>query len=152
MTMSREGGAGTGLDGVEGIFAAAAIRGPELTEVLAGGPTDVRTVVVLGAHDSELVRQAAERGLVPLLPAARTIEEAVALALRQLEELNRFRTTTARLVQVERAKGILMERHRISEHDAHEQMRRHARKLNLKLADVAEAVIESYLLLAVEDV
>lgn len=150
--MSREGGARTGLDGVEGVFAAAAIRGPELTEVLAGGPTDVRTVVVLGAHDSELVRQAAERGLVPLLPAARTIEEALALALRQLKELNRLRTTTARLVQVERAKGILMERHKISEHDAHEQMRRHARKLNLKLADVAEAVIESYLLLAVEDV
>ena len=59
---------------------------------------------------------------------------------------------TARLVQVERAKGILMERHKIGEREAHEQMRRHARKLNLKLADVAEAVLESYLLLAVEDV
>ena len=150
MTMSRDGGARTGLDGVERVFAAAAIRGPELTEVQAGGPTDARTVIVIGDRDSELVRQAAELGLVSSLPAARTIEEALALALRQLEELNRLRTMTVRLVQVERAKGILMERHKISEHDAHEQMRRHARKLNLKLADVAEAVIESYLLLAVE--
>ena len=79
MTMSRDGGARTGLDGVERVFAAAAIRGPRLTEVQAGGPTDARTVIVIGGRDSELVRQAAELGLVSSLPAARTIEEALAL-------------------------------------------------------------------------
>jgi two-component system, response regulator / RNA-binding antiterminator len=142
-----------GLEAVAEVFAAAAVRGPDVAEVEAGVPADApRTMVVIGGRDSELAREAAERGLAPLLPAAGTLEEALALALRQLEELNRLRTMTVRLAQVERAKGILMERQKISERDAHEQLRRHARKLNLKLIDVAEAVTESYLLLAVEDV
>jgi AmiR/NasT family two-component response regulator len=132
------------------VFAAAAVEGPRRDG--AGSQLEAgRTVVLIGGRDSELVRQAADRGIAPLVPAAATLDEALALALKQAEELDRLRTVSTRLATVERAKGVLMERHKVSEHEAHEKMRRHARKLNVKLTDVAEAVLESYLLLPRED-
>ena len=45
------------------------------------------------------------------------------LALKQAEQFDRLRAVTARLAQVERAKGVLMERHKLSERDAHERLR-----------------------------
>jgi AmiR/NasT family two-component response regulator len=80
-----------------------------------------------------------------------SLEAAMALVREQAAELRRLRLLSARLAQLERAKGILMERHSLRERDAHERMRRHARSLNVKLSDVAEAVLASYLLVRSED-
>jgi response regulator NasT len=136
------------------VFAAAVSTGTD--EALAagedrGGAADGRTVVVIGGPESELVTRATEQGLEPLLAREEQLDEAVSLALKQAAELERLRSLTARLAQVERAKGILMERHKMSERDAHERMRRHARNLNVKLAAVAEAVEDSYLLVPAEE-
>ena len=110
-----------------------------------------QVVVVIGGRDSELVARAVDCGLEPLLASAETLEETIALAVRQAAELDRLRTMTPRIAQVERAKGILMERHRLSERDAHKRIRDHARKLNLKLTAVAEAIEGSYLLFPNEE-
>jgi AmiR/NasT family two-component response regulator len=48
---------------------------------------------------------------------------------------------------IERAKGILMERHSLDDRDAFELLRSHARANNRKLVDVARAVAEGHLLL-----
>ena len=105
----------------------------------------------MGARESELVARATERGLEPLLVSDEQLEDAIAMALQQAAELERLRTVAARLGQLERAKGILMERHKVSERDAHDRMRRHARNLNVKIAAVAQAVEDSYLLLPLEE-
>jgi AmiR/NasT family two-component response regulator len=137
----------------ETVFAAAA-AGCDGTGGSLGGERPVpngTTVVVVGAGESELVARAVERGLEPLLVSDERLEDAIAMALEQAEELKRLRAVSARLAQVERAKGILMERHKVNERDAHDRLRRHARNLNVKLATVAQAVEDSYLLLPLEE-
>lgn len=53
----------------------------------------------------------------------------------------------ARDIAVERAKGVLMGRYVLSETEAHGLLRRHARNANLRLVDVAFAVLASHTLL-----
>jgi hypothetical protein len=48
---------------------------------------------------------------------------------------------------IERAKGVLMGRYLLTEQQAHAMLRRHARNSNLRLLDVANAVLESHVLL-----
>jgi response regulator NasT len=128
-----------------GIFAAAAkVRNLEQ-------PEEAQTLVVVGGNESALMERAIALGIAHRVVRAETLEEAIALALKQTQELERLQASTTRLAQIERAKGILMERHKVSERDAHEQIRSHARKHNLKLTAVAEAVEQSYVLLPLED-
>jgi ANTAR domain-containing protein len=134
-----------GAEGRRAIFAAAAKADGHLRR------EEGQTLVVIGADDSELVERATALGIAYQLVDAETLEEAIALVLKESQELERLRTLTPRLAQVERAKGILMERHKLSERDAYEQMRNHARSLNLKLTAVAEAVESSYFLLPLEE-
>ncbi len=109
------------------------------------------TLVVIGGGDSELVERATALGLAHQLASGETLEDAIALALKQVQELARLRSLSARVAQVERAKGILMERHKISEREAHEQLRNHARKLNLRLTAVAQAIENSYVVVPLEE-
>ena len=103
--------------------------------------------VLVDARDGELARRAAESGVESTLVAAETFESAVTLALEQAVELQKLRSTYGWLRLVERAKGILMERHGISERRAYELLHRQARNSNLRVSEVAEAVVESHLLL-----
>jgi AmiR/NasT family two-component response regulator len=48
---------------------------------------------------------------------------------------------------IEQAKGILMERHAIDQEKAFEMLRSHSQHTGRKLIDVADAVVESHLLL-----
>ena len=48
---------------------------------------------------------------------------------------------------IERAKGIVMERHSIDEHAAFELLREHARSSNRRVLDVAHAVVDGHGLL-----
>jgi hypothetical protein len=141
------------VEETEIVFSAAARCGVSDGRADDGGGSigSERPLVVIGRGESELVARATELGLEILLASDEELEQAVALALRQAAELERLRTVSARLAQVERAKGILMERHKVSERDAHDRMRRHARRLNVKLTAIAEAVEDSYLLVPAEE-
>lgn len=55
----------------------------------------------------------------------------------------RFIGGTAR---IERAKGVLMGRFLVNEAQAHAMLRRHARNSNLRIVDVANAILESHVL------
>jgi AmiR/NasT family two-component response regulator len=48
---------------------------------------------------------------------------------------------------IERAKGILMERHSIDDAGAFELLRDHARKGHHKLVEIAQAIVDGHLLL-----
>jgi AmiR/NasT family two-component response regulator len=58
-----------------------------------------------------------------------------------------LQSALGRRALTERAKGILMERHSISEGNAFELLREHSRIANRKLIDLAAAVIDSHRLL-----
>ena len=111
-----------------------------------GLETSTQLVLVDNA-DGELARRAADSGMGTILLEGETLESAVGLALAQALELQKLRTTYGRVRLLERAKGILMERHRVSERRAYELLHRHARNSNLRLSEVAEAVVESHLVL-----
>ena len=99
---------------------------------------------------------AAEKGIFayvsPLEP--KTVQGAIEVAIRRhadterLEEkVDQLETALERRATIERAKGILMERHSIGDREAFELLRTHARANNRKLVDVAGAVADGHLLL-----
>ncbi len=109
-------------------------------------------VLVLDEEDPDLVREALVRGLDAFAgretPAA--LQSAIELARHRHArrgELDRHvRSLEARAERralLERAKGVLMERHGVGERDAYEMLRGHARRHRVTLAATAEAVVHS---------
>jgi response regulator NasT len=106
-------------------------------------------VLVLDGEDPDLVRDALLRGLDAYAgretPAA--LQSAIELARHRFAQLGRARpaglTAEARATRralIERAKGVLMERHGVGEREAYEMLRGHARNHRITLAATAEAV------------
>jgi response regulator NasT len=111
----------------------------------ASGPV----IALLEVEDPELVAAAAERGIFayvrPLEPE--TVQGAIEVALRRhadterLEEkVDQLETALERRAAIERAKGILMERHDLDEVAAFALLRDHARAQRAKVVDVARSV------------
>jgi response regulator NasT len=119
-----------------------------VADVSVRGHDGTPTVVLLDRGDGTLARCASESGVEPLLVRAESIEAAVQGAIDDLRELQRLRALYGRVRLVERAKGILMERHGVSERKAYELLHKHARNSNLRLSEVAQAVLDSHVLLA----
>jgi AmiR/NasT family two-component response regulator len=106
--------------------------------------------------DVEFVAQAAERGISAWIESAspEIVQGAIEVALRRYEEAARLQVKVDQLESalerravIERAKGIVMERHGIDERAAFELMRDHARAQNRRVVDVAVAVAEGHTLL-----
>jgi response regulator NasT len=57
-------------------------------------------------------------------------------------ELSNTRLRLAERKTIERAKGLLMERHKISEEEAYQKLRRLAMDKNLKLAELAQRILD----------
>ncbi len=118
----------------------------ELNEY-ASGPV----VALLHGHDPEFISRAAERGISAYASSAtrESVQAAIDVAmarhaeLRALEEhVSRLEGALERRAVIERAKGILMERHGLSERQAFERIRSHARANNRRVIDVAEQIGE----------
>ena len=67
--------------------------------------------------------------------------------LRRFAEYHDLEGAFGRRGLIERAKGILMERHSINDASAFEMLREHSRTANRKLVDVATAVVDGHRLL-----
>ena len=83
-----------------------------------------------------------------------SVQGAIEVALRRYEETERLEEKVGQLESalerravIERAKGILMERHGVSERDAFDLMRDHARSQSRRVVDVALSVTEGHALL-----
>ena len=118
----------------------------------ASGPV----IAVIERPDPDFIRLAADRGIYayahPLTPSA--VQSAIEVAVRrradaeELEErVDQLESALERRAVIERAKGILMERHGIDDRAAFEMLREHARSHNRKVVDVAGAVAEGHQLL-----
>ena len=118
----------------------------------ASGPVIAQT----RGNDVEFVARAAERGISAWIDtiSPEVVQGAIEVALRRYEETHRLETKVEQLESaldrralIERAKGILMERHSIDERAAFERLRDHARSQSRRVVDVARAVTEGHALL-----
>jgi response regulator NasT len=106
--------------------------------------------------DPEFVARAAERGISAWIEstAPEIVQGAIEVALRRYEEAARLQVKVDQLESalerravIERAKGIVMERHELDERAAFELLRDHARTQRRRVVDVALAVTEGHALL-----
>ncbi len=115
-------------------------------------------VVFLSGHfDEGLLEGVVEAGgMAYLLKPATSAQlwTALELACRRFGELADLREQAARLEEaletrklLSQAKGLLIERHGLSEQEAHRRMQKEASRRNLKLAEVARAVLTAGALL-----
>jgi AmiR/NasT family two-component response regulator len=113
-------------------------------------------IAILEKDDADFVAAAADRGIVAYsrFGDAASIQSAIELAIRRdaekrrlVEQVQRLETALERRAVIERAKGILMERHGDDERRAFDRLREHARSRNRTVVDVAASVAEGHALL-----
>jgi AmiR/NasT family two-component response regulator len=123
----------------------------EITE-FARGPV----IAILEKEDPQFVSAAAERGIYAYAREgmADSIQSAIEVAVRRhaekrrlVEQVQRLETALERRALIERAKGILMERHSVGDREAFDLLRDHARSRNRTVVDVAASVAEGHALL-----
>jgi response regulator NasT len=106
-------------------------------------------VAVIDAEDRAFVNEASQRGVAGYVTSGdpAELQSAIDVVLRRFAQYHDLEGAFARRALAERAKGVLMERHRIAEDEAFEMLRAEARRRRLKLVDVAQTVLDGYLLL-----
>ena len=106
-------------------------------------------IALLEAGDPVWVNEAAKRGIFAYIVDGRAeeMQSAIDITLRRYAEYSNLEGAFARRAVIERAKGIMMSRQEIDEQRAFELLRSQSQRSGRKLYDVAEAVVESHLLL-----
>lgn len=101
-------------------------------------------IAVLAATDSSFVQEAAKRGIFAYVVETDqgALESALEIVLLRFAEYHGLEGAFGRRAVIERAKGILMERHQLDEREAFELLRQHARRNNQKIVEVSNAVID----------
>lgn len=106
-------------------------------------------IALLESADEKWVNEAAKRGIFAYIvngdPAE--MQSAIDITIRRYAEYANLEGAFARRAVIERAKGILMARQTINDQKAFELLRTQSRRSGSKLVDVAQAVIESHMLL-----
>ena len=124
----------------------------EEIDAFSSGPV----IALLDREDSDFVAEAAERGIFAYArqETAESIQSAIEVATRRWRErhdlaaqVERLENALERRAVIERAKGILMERHTIDDREAFQRLREHARSHNRTVVDVAAAVADGHALL-----
>ena len=118
----------------------------------ASGPI----IALLAVDDAAFTRRAAERGIYAAVRGGdpEALQSAIEIAMRRhaetvqlTEQVDRLETALERRAIIERAKGILMERHTLTDRAAFDRLRAHARSNNRTVVDVARAVTDGHALL-----
>jgi response regulator NasT len=106
-------------------------------------------IVLLHAPDPEFVREASKRGVFAHISdtGVDDWQASIDIVLRRFAEYHELQGAFGRRATIERAKGILMERHSIDEEQAFEMLREQSRTANRKLIDLAAAVVDGHRLL-----
>jgi response regulator NasT len=119
----------------------------------ASGPV---LVTVRSAESPHTVARAADMGIAGYVDswAPEDVQAAIEVALRRHRESERLNEKVEQLESalerralIERAKGILMERHGIDDRRAFELLREHARSSGRRVLDIAQAVLDGHALL-----
>jgi AmiR/NasT family two-component response regulator len=106
-------------------------------------------ILLIHAPDPGFVREASRRGIFAYITDDDSNEwqSSIDIVLRRFTEYHDLQGAFGRRAVIERAKGILMERHSVDENGGFDLLRTHARKSNRKLVDVATAVVDGHALL-----
>jgi AmiR/NasT family two-component response regulator len=106
-------------------------------------------IVLLHARDPGFIREASKRGVFAHISDAdaEDWQSSIDIVLRRFAEYHDLEGAFGRRALIERAKGILMERHAINGDSAFELLREHSRVDNRKLIDLATAVVDGHRLL-----
>ena len=118
----------------------------------ASGPV----IAQLPDADVQFLARAADAGISAYAESMdpESIQGAIEVAVRRYREAQRLTEKVSELEGalerrgvIERAKGILMERHSVSDRDAFDLLRDHARATNRRVVDVAQTVLDGHALL-----
>jgi response regulator NasT len=106
-------------------------------------------IVLLHARDPGFIEEASKRGVFAHINDADVDDwqSSIDIVLRRFAEYHDLQGAFGRRTVIERAKGILMERHGIDDASAFELLRQASRTENRKLVDLATAVLEGHRLL-----
>src|SRR4051794_25293930 len=106
-------------------------------------------IVLIHARDPHFVKEASKRGVFAHISDAdvEDWQSSIDIVLRRFAEYQDLEGAFGRRALIERAKGILMERHGVDETSAFEMLREHSRADNRKLVDLATAVVDGHRLL-----
>jgi AmiR/NasT family two-component response regulator len=106
-------------------------------------------IVLLHARDPDFVKQASRRGVFAHISDTDTGEwqSSIDIVLQRFAEFHALQGAFGRRALIERAKGILMERHAIDEASAFDMLRDHSRASNRKLIDLAAAIVDGHRML-----
>jgi AmiR/NasT family two-component response regulator len=106
-------------------------------------------IVLLHAPDPGFVKEASKRGVFAHISddGVEDWQSSIDIVLRRFAEYHDLEGAFGRRALIERAKGILMERHAVDENHAFEMLRERSRTDNRKLVDLATAVVDSHRLL-----
>ena len=107
-------------------------------------------IALLSATDPAYIHEAAKRGVFAYIvdADAEELQSAIDITLQRFAEYHNLQGAFGRRATIEQAKGILMARHGIDQQNAFEMLRDHSQHNGRKLVDVAEAIVDSYVLLA----
>src|SRR6202451_3545846 len=105
--------------------------------------------IVRQAPDPGFVREASKRGVFAHISDddVEDWQSSIDIVLRRFAEYHDLEGAFGRRALIERAKGILMERHSTDERTAFEMLRERSRIDNRKLIDLATAVVDGHRLL-----
>src|SRR3954467_10515471 len=106
-------------------------------------------IALLSAKDPAYVREAAKRGVFAYIVdgSPEELQSAIDITLQRFAEYHSLQGAFGRRALIEQAKGILMARHAVTGDKAFDMLRSHSQQNGRKVIDVAEAVVESHLLL-----
>jgi AmiR/NasT family two-component response regulator len=106
-------------------------------------------IVLLNGNDASFVDQAARRGVFAHVVDgdASELQGALDITLSRFREFHNLQGAFGRRAIIERAKGIVMERHRVDEQHAFALLREQSRGSGRKLIDIAIAVTDGHALL-----
>src|SRR5579875_2468403 len=106
-------------------------------------------IALLHAPDPAFVKEASKRGVFAHISDddVEDWQSSIDIVLRRFAEYHDLEGAFGRRALIERAKGILMERHSIDENSAFALLRERSRIDNRKLIDLATAVVDGHRLL-----
>src|SRR5580765_2141967 len=93
--------------------------------------------------------EAAKRGVFAYIvdSSPEELQSAIDITLQRFAEYHSLKGAFGRRATIEQAKGILMARHAIDADRAFEMLRNHSQHNGHKLVDIAQAIVDSHLLL-----
>ena len=106
-------------------------------------------IALLAADDPAYIHEAARRGIFAYIvdTTPEELQSAIDITLQRFTEYHSLQGAFGRRAVIEQAKGILMSRQAVNADAAFELLREHSQRSGRKVGDVAQAIVDSHLLL-----